>query len=82
RMAQSPHFPPLAVNMVAVGEETGDLEHTLNRVAQSYENETERAMKTVTTLLEQMMIVVMAMIVGFIVFAMIMPIFQISQSIQ
>ncbi|HPA45785.1 MAG TPA: type II secretion system inner membrane protein GspF [bacterium] len=82
RMAQSPHFPPLAVNMVAVGEETGDLEHTLNRVAQSYENETERAMKTVTTLLEPMMIVVMAMIVGFIVFAMIMPIFQISQSIQ
>jgi len=82
RMAQSPHFPPLAVNMVAVGEETGDLEHTLNRVAQSYENETERAMKTVTTLLEPMMIVVMAMIVGFIVFAMIMPIFQISQNIH
>ena len=82
RMAQSPYFPPLAVNMVAVGEETGDLERTLNRVAQSYENETERAMKTVTTLLEPMMIVVMAVIVGFIVFAMIMPIFQISQSIQ
>ncbi|HOE11755.1 MAG TPA: type II secretion system inner membrane protein GspF [bacterium] len=82
RMAQSPYFPPLAVNMVAVGEETGDMERTLNRVAQSYENETERAMKTVTTLLEPMMIVVMAVIVGFIVFAMIMPIFQISQSIQ
>ncbi len=82
RMAQSPYFPPIAVNMVAVGEETGELEQTLSRVAQSYESETERVVKTLTTLLEPMMIVVMAVIVGFIVFAMIMPIFQISQSIQ
>ncbi|MFH1740867.1 MAG: type II secretion system inner membrane protein GspF [bacterium] len=82
RMGQSPHFPPMAVNMVAVGEETGELEQTLGRVAQSYENETERVIKTITTLLEPLMIVVMAVIVGFIVFAMIMPIFQISQSIQ
>ena len=82
RMEQSPHFPPMAVNMVAVGEETGELEQTLGRVAESYENETERVIKTITTLLEPLMIVVMAVIVGFIVFAMIMPIFQISQSIQ
>lgn len=82
RMAKSSLFPPIAVNMVAVGEETGELEKTLGSVAVSFENETERVIKTVTTLLEPLMIVVMAVVVGFIVFAMIMPIFQISQSIQ
>ncbi|MBD3265359.1 type II secretion system protein GspF [bacterium] len=82
RMEQSDLFPPIAVNMVAVGEETGNLEHTLERVADSFERETERVIKTITTIIEPVMIVVMAVVVGFIVFAMIMPIFQISQSIN
>ena len=82
RMAQSSHFPPIAVNMVAVGEETGELEQTLSRVAQSYENETERVVKTLTTLLEPMMIVVMAVIVGFIVFAMLLPIFELGSGLR
>ena len=80
RMAESSLFPPVAVNMVAVGEETGNLEITLERVATAFENETDRVIKAITTIIEPVMIVIMAMIVGFIVFAMIMPIFQISQS--
>ncbi len=82
RMAQSELFPPVAVNMVAVGEETGNLEETLERVADAFEKETDRVIKTITTIIEPVMIVVMAGVVGFIVFAMIMPIFQISQSIH
>ncbi len=82
RMAESQLFPPVAVNMVAVGEETGNLENTLQRVADAYEKETDRVIKTLTTIIEPLMIVVMAVVVGFIVFAMIMPIFQISQNIH
>lgn len=82
RMSESPLFPPVAVNMVAVGEETGNLETTLQRVADTFEAETERVIKTLTTIIEPVMIVFMAVIVGFIVFAMIMPIFQISQNIH
>jgi type II secretion system protein F len=81
RMEESDLFPPVAVNMVAVGEETGNLENTLQRVAEAFERETDRVIKTITTIIEPMMIVFMAVVVGFIVFAMIMPIFQISQSV-
>lgn len=81
RMAESDLFPPVAVNMVAVGEETGSMEVTLQRVADAYEKETDRVIKTITTIIEPVMIVVMAVIVGFIVFAMIMPIFSISQNL-
>lgn len=79
RMAQSDLFPPVAINMVAVGEETGNLEVTLQRVADAFETETERVIKTITTIIEPVMIVFMAVVVGFIVFAMIMPIFSLSQ---
>ncbi len=82
RMSESDLFPPVAVNMVAVGEETGNLEITLQRVADTFDKETDRVVKTITTIMEPMMIVVMAVVVGFVVFAMIMPIFQISQSIH
>ena len=78
RMVKSDLFPPIAVNMVAVGEETGELETTLGRVADSFESETDRVIKTITTMLEPMMIVIMAVVVGFIVFSMIMPIFNLS----
>ena len=72
----------IAVNMVAVGEETGELEVTLNRVADSFEAETERVIKTMTTLMEPIMIVIMAVVVGFIVFSMIMPIFNLSAALS
>ncbi len=82
RMEESDLFPPVAVNMVAVGEETGNLENTLQRVADAFEGETDRVIKTITTIIEPVMIVFMAVVVGFIVFAMIMPIFQLSQSMS
>lgn len=78
RLGETGIFPPVAVNMVAVGEETGSLEETLLRVASTYEKETERTLKTLTTLIEPLMILVMGAVVGFIVMAMILPIFQLS----
>jgi type II secretory pathway component PulF len=82
RLMKSEVFPPVAVHMVAVGEETGSLDTTLLRVATTYEKETERQLKTLTTLVEPVMILVMGAIVGFIVMAMILPIFQLSAAIQ
>jgi type II secretory pathway component PulF len=82
RLMKSEVFPPVAVHMVAVGEETGSLDATLLRVASTYEKETERQLKTLTTLVEPVMILVMGAIVGFIVMAMILPIFQLSAAIQ
>lgn len=78
KLGESGLFPPIAVNMIAVGEETGALESTLLRLAQSYEVGTERTIKTLTSLVEPAMILVMAVIVGCIVFAMLLPVFDIS----
>lgn len=82
KMKQSEIFPPVAVNMVAVGEETGELERTLIRIADTYEVETDRAIKTLVTLIEPLLIVSMALVVGFIVMAMILPIFQLSTVVR
>ena len=82
RLKESGIFPPVAVNMVAVGEETGSLEQTLLRVATTYERETERTLKLLTTLLEPAMILLMGAVVGFIVVSMIMPILKLSQGLE
>ncbi len=74
----SPLFPPVVVNMVAVGEETGQLPEVLLRVAGSYEMQVERDIKTLTSFIEPVIILVMGVVVGFIVFAMLLPIFSID----
>jgi len=82
RLGEGGYFPPMVVNMVAVGEETGSLEQTLVRIAETYEDETDRAMRAVTTLIEPLLILVMGAVVGFIVMAMILPIFQLSTGLK
>lgn len=71
-------FPLFAVNMIAVGEEGGKLEHSLNTIADLYERQTEQAIKIITSLLEPLLILIIGTIVGFIVFAMLMPVFNIG----
>jgi len=78
KLGESGLFPPVAVNMIAVGEETGALETTLLRLAQSYEVGSERKIKTLTSLVEPAMILFMAVVVGCIVFAMLLPVFDIA----
>lgn len=76
------HFPPLVVNMVAVGEEGGRLGEVTNRVADAYDIEVDRAVKAMTSLLEPVMIVVMGVIIGFLVISMLLPMLTLSANVR
>ena len=71
-------FPLFISNLIIVGEESGKLSDALAEVANSYERDTDEAIKIMTNLLEPLMILVMGLIVGFIVVAMLLPIFEIN----
>ncbi len=74
-------MPSVVVQMIAVGEESGDLEEMLMRVAEMYEEETEAALKTVLSVIEPVMILVMGGLVGWIVISVLLPIFNMNQFI-
>ncbi|MDP2920770.1 MAG: type II secretion system F family protein [Candidatus Omnitrophota bacterium] len=71
-------FPLFVSNMAAVGEEGGFLDKALLNIARNYEIEMDRAMKIITALLEPGFILIMGLVVGFIVVAMLLPVFEIS----
>ncbi len=75
-------FPPLLTHLIAIGEKSGQLEPMLEKVSESYENEVERTVTTVTSLLGPFMILAMGGVVLFIVLAILLPIFDISQIVQ
>lgn len=75
-LEKSKYTSRLMVNMIAVGEESGFLEEALGDVATTYEQETNETIKIMTTLLEPAMILIVGLVVGFIVIAMLLPIFQ------
>jgi type IV pilus assembly protein PilC len=78
----NPIFPPMVGHMVAVGEETGQLEHMLSKIADFYETEVDAKVKALTALIEPLMIVFVGGVVGFIVVAMYMPIFSLYDKIR
>lgn len=69
-------FPDFALNMIAVGEESGKLEWSLTDISDVYEREVEQALKIATTLLEPILILIIGAFVGFIVVAMLLPVFN------
>jgi len=75
-------FPPMVVQMIAVGEETGALDTMLSKIADFYEDEVAAAVKALTSILEPIMIILVGSIVGFIVIAMYMPLFSIYDQIR
>ena len=75
---KSVYFPDYVVSIINVGEEAGTLEKSLKRIAVSYEEELGRLTRALTSLLEPVIILVMGLVVGFIVTAMLLPIFQIN----
>ena len=77
-LGKGSYFPVFVNNMIAVGEEGGALEKALLKVAISYEREVDKTVKVLTSLLEPVMILTMGLIIGFIVIAMLLPIFEIS----
>jgi general secretion pathway protein F len=81
-LGQSLWFPPIAVQMIAVGEQSGELENMLNKFADIYEGETESQIMALTALLEPVMILGMAASVAFIVFSILLPIFDINQMVR
>jgi type IV pilus assembly protein PilC len=81
-LAQHEIFPPMVSNMVAVGEETGQLEDMLTKVADFYEAEVDAKVKALTSLVEPILIVFIGAVVGFIVISMYLPIFSIYEKIR
>ncbi len=75
----SREFPPLAVQMIKVGEKSGKLEIMLEKTAQLFEKETESSIIAMTALLEPVIILVMGAVVGFIVLSICLPIFDMNQ---
>jgi type IV pilus assembly protein PilC len=75
-------FPPMVGHMVAVGEETGQLEHMLSKIADFYETEVDAKVKALTALIEPVMIVFVGGMVGFIVVSMYLPLFSIYEKIR
>lgn len=75
-------FPEAALNMIAVGEETGRLERGLHKIADTFERKSDQTIKTMTSLLGPIVLIVIVLIVGFVVIAMLLPIFQMNLLIQ
>jgi general secretion pathway protein F len=81
-LARSGLFPAISVEMISVGEQSGNLEPMLYRIADAYEKEVESNITLLTSLLEPVMILVMGLIVGFIVVSILLPIFEMNQLVR
>ncbi|MDX6622241.1 MAG: type pilus assembly protein PilC, partial [Solirubrobacterales bacterium] len=75
-------FPPMVGHMMAVGEETGQLQQMMSKVADFYEAEVDAKVKALTALIEPILIVFVGGMVGFIVVAMYMPMFSLYENIR
>jgi type IV pilus assembly protein PilC len=81
-MEKTEVFPVMALQMVSIGEETGEIDKMLMKVADFYENEVDEAVKALTSLMEPLMIVVLGGMVGSIIVGMYLPIFSIMDKIK
>lgn len=81
-LEQQKIFPPILVQMSQVGEQTGNLDDTLFRLSKYFEMESEMATKTMTTLIEPMILVVLGVGVGFLVMSVITPIYNLTNSFK
>ena len=81
-LAQSRWFPSIVIQMISVGEQSGELETMLGKIAETYEREVESQIMAMTAMLEPVMILSMGLIVGFIVISILLPIFEMNQMIR
>jgi len=81
-LQRSGMFPPMVVQMVAIGEETGSLDNMLSKVADFYESEVDATLASLTAMLEPLLIVTLGVIVGFIVISMFMPLVSAISQLQ
>jgi type IV pilus assembly protein PilC len=71
-------FPAMVIQMIAIGEETGNLDAMLSKIADFYDQEVDTAVKGLTSMIEPIIIVVMGLVIGFIVIAMFLPMFELG----
>jgi type IV pilus assembly protein PilC len=81
-LAEETVFPPMVVQMMAVGEDSGSLEIMLNKVADFYDAEVEAGTKALTSMIEPLLIAFLGIVIGGMVVALYMPIFNIASAIQ
>ena len=81
-LESEPVFPPMVTRMIAVGEETGNLDGMLTKIAEFYESEVDATVKALTSIIEPLMIVVVGGIVGGILVAMYLPMFKIFERLE
>ena len=81
-MGETKVFPPMVVQMIAVGEATGAMDTMMSKIADFYEDEVDAAVETMTSLLEPIIMVVLAVIAGGLVISMYLPIFSIAGAIK
>ena len=78
---ESPIFPPIVGQMIAVGEETGKMDEVLTRMSAYFEAESSEKVKGLTTAIEPLIIMVLAVGVGFLMYAVVMPLYSITNEI-
>ena len=78
---KTPEFPPMVHNMLAIGEETGNIENMLNKVAEYFEEETELATASMSEMIQPVIIVVLGGLVGLMVLAMYSPMINMYGSV-
>jgi type II secretory pathway component PulF len=81
-LAQSKLFPQLMVDLVRIGEETGDVPGAMNNLAETYESELQIALRVMMDLIGPALIIVMAVIVGFLLISIFLPLFKLISSIH
>ena len=80
-LTASPYFPPMLVQMIGIGEQSGSMGKMLDKAASAYEREVETAVTGMTSLIEPIMIAGMGLAVGFVVLSILLPIFEMNQMI-
>jgi general secretion pathway protein F len=81
-LKRSRAFPPMVTHMIAVGERTGQLEAMLENVSRSYEADVEVRVTALTSILEPLIIMILGVMVGFVAFAILMPLIQMNQLVE
>ena len=81
-LEQSGEFPPMVTRMIAAGEESGNMDEMLKQITNFYDRDIEYAVQRLTRLLEPLLTVVLGVLVGFILLALYMPIFNLSKVIH
>ena len=81
-LIENPAFPPMVAQMVKIGEETGELEKMLSKIADFYEDEVDSAIQSLTSIIEPLMMILVGLMVGVIIISMYLPMFKLLSLVK